>query len=422
MSPQPALDSAAEPAPSRPAATDALPAASTALQALAHSFHAMAENVPGALFRYRLGPDGRDTVEYMSSGCVALWEVPAQSIEEDATLLWQMVHDDDRPAMQASVLASAHTLSHWRHEWRITTPSGVHKWLEGRGVPQALPDGGVLWNSLILDVTARKQIECELHQLNTELERRVAERTAAMAAATAEAERANRAKSEFIAALSHELRTPMNAVLGFGQLLALEPDLPPRARDHVQALLRGGRHLMTLVDEVLELSRVESGHIDLQPQALALPALLEDCRALLAPLAQQHGVHCPPAAVPPEARAWADTTRLQQVLLNLLSNAIKYNRPHGQVQVTVTAPTPDRVAIAVSDTGPGIAAERLAELFQPFNRLGAERTAVPGTGIGLVIARELVERMDGRLEVHSIAGAGSCFTVELPQGPPVAAP
>jgi signal transduction histidine kinase len=210
----------------------------------------------------------------------------------------------------------------------------------------------------------------------------------------------------------------MNAVLGFGQLLELEPDLPPRARGYVQALLRGGRHLLTLVDGVLDLARVEAGHIDLQPQALPLAPLLEDCRALLAPLAQQHDVHWPAAEVAADAQAWADPTRLKQVLLNLLSNAIKYNRPQGSVQVSVTLPDTGRVAITVADTGPGIASERLSEMFQPFNRLGAERGPVAGSGIGLVITRQLVEHMQGRLEVQSTPGVGTRFTVELPQAPP----
>lgn len=659
--------SPAAPASSAATTVEQAQALSPELRALAISYRALADSVNGALFRYLQRPDGSNCVEYLSPGCQALWELPPEAIEQDASQLWQMIDPEDLPAMSASVQASAHALTPWHHEWRITTPSGVRKWLEGRGRPQAQPDGSVLWNTLIFDiserrrteqalreseerlalalaatgegvwdwdvpsgrvrhnqrwlqlmglqdarlehsvndyvervhpddrprvqsaidavlahssnfrmeyrllplgsvapiwvqdrgnvvardaqgrairvvgaiadisarkaaelqwrirdaalksalngvalagldtrltwvnpafcrmwrmqpeqaigrlaadfwrdpqgpaaavqalrtrgrwlgsmvasrldgscfevevaatlvrddegqgvcmmasfsdVTSRNEAQRALQQLNAQLEARVAERTASLQAAMAEAERANQAKSEFLSAMSHELRMPLNAVLGFGQLLEREEGLSPRARGYVQQVLHGGQHVLALVGEVLDLARVEAGRLELHPCAVPLAPMLENCRQLLATMAREQGTLWLPALVPEDAFAWADETALRQVLLNLLSNAVKYGGRACTVTVSVSSLPGQRLAIAVADNGPGIPLQRLPSLFQPFSRLGAEHSGVPGTGLGLAITQRLVQHLQGSIRVRSEPGEGCCFTVELPAAPP----
>lgn len=229
------------------------------------------------------------------------------------------------------------------------------------------------------------------------------------------AERANQAKSEFLSSMSHELRTPMNAILGFAQILEYEDSLTEDQRDSVHEISKAGRHLLHLINEVLDLSKVESGHVDLSIEPVELHPLVDECQSLIGPLAEERGISL---AMPvlPRLFARADRVRLKQVLINLLSNAIKYNRPGGGVRLYVQRAVPGEILrIAVADTGLGIAPERLGELFQPFSRLDAERGEVEGTGIGLTITRRLVEMMGGSVGVESKVGAGSTFWVDLPE-------
>ncbi|MFP4244947.1 MAG: PAS domain S-box protein [Ectothiorhodospira sp.] len=241
----------------------------------------------------------------------------------------------------------------------------------------------------------------------------------AMRQARDEAERASRAKSEFLSAMSHELRTPMNAILGFAQLLEADPALDTPQQENVQEILKGGRHLLRLINEVLDLSRVESGRLELSPEVVSLSCVAGDCLGLVQPLADEAGITLDPGN-PEGLHVWADRGRLKQVLLNLLSNAIKYNRPEGHVRLRYGKETVGEgrcLRIQVIDTGYGISLTRQAELFQPFNRLGADDQAGEGTGIGLALSRRLVEAMGGGIGVQSVEGEGSTFWIVLPQVP-----
>ena len=233
----------------------------------------------------------------------------------------------------------------------------------------------------------------------------------ALKEAKKEADRANRAKSEFLSRMSHELRTPMNAILGFAQLLELE-ELGGDQREAVDHILRGGRHLLDLINEVLDLSRIESERLSLSKEPVDLGQALREAVELVQPLAAERMVHLHPFG---ECNDFvlADRQRLKQVLLNLLSNAIKYNRRGGSVRVGCEK-IDNHLRIVISDTGRGIPEAKLDKLFQPFQRLGAEQSSVEGTGLGLAVAKRLVEAMDGTIGLKSVAGEGSSFWIQLP--------
>ena len=276
-------------------------------------------------------------------------------------------------------------------------------------------DGGMV--RTYTDITERQAAEAALIAARDEAEQ-----------AREEAERANRAKSDFLSRMSHELRTPMNAILGFGQLLEADSadPLSPGQAQRVQALLRGGDHLLVLINEVLDIARIEAGTLQLTLQPVDVAALARDALALVQPVAQARGVTLSLAVVPPEGAAdgacsaLADATRLRQVLLNLLSNAIKFNRTAGQVRVLCRA-TPQALWLEVADQGPGIAPHQLPKLFQAFERLDVDG-AIEGTGIGLALSRSLMGLMQGEIGVHSVPGEGSVFWLRLPSAGDARAP
>jgi signal transduction histidine kinase/CheY-like chemotaxis protein len=228
------------------------------------------------------------------------------------------------------------------------------------------------------------------------------------------ADRANLAKSEFLSRMSHELRTPLNAILGFGQLLEMEEHVSPEQRESTEQIIKGGRRLLELINEVLDISRIESGMLRLSLEPVAIEEVVQDAGELIRPLADGRGIRLR-TELPPDildGYVTADRQRLGQVLLNLLSNALKYNVDQGTVSV-IAAKGRDRVRIGVTDTGPGIPQDKISLLFTPFERLGAEQTNVEGTGLGLTLSKNLVEAMGGTLEVDTMAGAGTTFWVEL---------
>jgi EAL domain-containing protein (putative c-di-GMP-specific phosphodiesterase class I)/signal transduction histidine kinase/DNA-binding response OmpR family regulator len=236
----------------------------------------------------------------------------------------------------------------------------------------------------------------------------------ALAVARDAAESANRAKSRFLASMSHELRTPLNSILGNAQLIELDGALPSGVGDHARAISEAGQQLLTVVNDILDLTRIESGQMTIQPVPLEVDRVLAATHAHHEAGARHQEIALVIAGSEESLRVLADERRLRQVLDNLVSNAIKYNRPKGHVSLVASHASPDRVRIAVTDTGRGIAPELQAELFQPFNRLGAETGTIQGVGIGLLITRHLVAGMQGTIGVESTPGVGSTFWVELP--------
>ena len=253
------------------------------------------------------------------------------------------------------------------------------------------------------DVTERKRLDEVLQGKNAELEN-----------AKVVAEKANLAKSEFLSSMSHELRSPLNAILGFAQLMDSEAPPPTTAQKaSIHQILHAGWYLLELINEILDLAVVESGKLSLSLEPVALGEVLNECQAMIKPAGQKHDLTLtfPDLAAP--CFVLADRVRLKQVLINLLSNATKYNRPGGTVFVDCHPASEGRLRISVRDTGPGLAPEKLAQLFQPFNRLGQEHSSEEGTGIGLVMSKLLVEMMGGHIGAESTVDVGSVFWFEL---------
>jgi CheY-like chemotaxis protein len=246
----------------------------------------------------------------------------------------------------------------------------------------------------------------------------------ALRARVRELENGNDAKSEFLARMSHELRTPLNSILGFSQVLNTDPDEPlsPSQKESIRQILKAGWHLLALINEVLDLARIEAGKLQLSIESVGVEQIVREGLTLIEPLAEKHGVLVVNETAPSrDLYVLADRTRLKQVLLNLLSNGVKYNRRGGTVKLSCTRmpalpplPAP-RLRLTVTDTGPGLSEEERAGLFTPFNRLGAT-SEVEGTGMGLAITKRLLEIMGGSVGVESTPGRGSSFFFELPLG------
>jgi signal transduction histidine kinase/ActR/RegA family two-component response regulator len=274
------------------------------------------------------------------------------------------------------------------------------------GVRIAQAAGALLAESLApFEMTHRgfREANAALQKLNETLE-----------TARHDADHANHAKSEFLSRMSHELRTPLNAILGFAQLLELDA-LNPEQRESVAHILKGGRHLLELINEVLDIARIEAGRLAISLEPVSVNLLVKESLDLIAPLAAKEHVQLDGnLAETRERYVQADRQRLRQVLLNLLSNAVKYNRKGGTVTLSYDETPEAQLRIEVTDTGPGIATDKMELLFTPFQRLGVEQTAIEGTGLGLALSKRLVEAMGGKLGVESTVGRGSTFWVQLP--------
>jgi PAS domain S-box-containing protein len=279
-------------------------------------------------------------------------------------------------------------------EERIQTREEGERFLHTRKIPILDADGHPVYLlGISEDITDRRMADAQIRE-SKEV-----------------AERANRAKDEFLSRMSHELRTPLNAVLGFAQILEIE-DPTPDQRESIRQILAAGRHLLGLIDEVLDVSRIATGRLSLSSEPVSVTDALTEAADLIRPLAVGRGIRLRIDDAD-GLHVLADRQRLKQVLLNLLSNGVKYNREGGDILVTWAHVTPDRLAIRVADTGLGIAAEAMARLFDPFDRLGAETSGVEGTGLGLALSKGLIEAMGGTVKAESEVGAGSAFTIEL---------
>ncbi len=308
--------------------------------------------------------------------------------------LWydQMVPEDREGAMTDEAL-SREMGTPLRSEYRLRTHDGRVVWVRDEAV--VVHDGAgrpSFFHGILADITPEKEAE------------KVAERAEV-------AEQANRAKDEFLSRMSHELRTPLNAILGFGQLLQTSP-LAPADAESVEQILKGGRHLLDLINEVLDIARIESRTLSLSIEPVSVHEVIREAVDLVLPLAAKRGIAVHASGSDPASFVLADRQRLKQAMLNLLANAVKYNHEGGSATVSVDRMA-DSITIRVSDTGPGIRSEDQERLFSPFDRLGAERTGIEGTGLGLALTKALVEGMGGSIGVESEMGTGSTFWLSL---------
>ena len=306
------------------------------------------------------------------------------------------LHPDDRQSQQRRLAEALREDRSTNHEFRVLLPDGGVRWLASRSVP-------------VRDALGRTVRRIGINWDVTDAREAAATREASLLA-----QRESQAKSRLLARISHELRTPLNAVLGFAQLLLADGPDPATWRRRVEQVRASGDQLLTLIDDVLDLSSLDSGELRQSLQPVALHALIVSCLPLVELQAQSQGVTI--ALEASEDWAWADPTRLRQAMLNLLSNAIKYNRPQGQVRISVVQPVDgdaETLLLRVEDTGRGLSPEQISHLFEPFNRLGIEREGISGTGIGLAIVRSSVQHMGGQVRVRSQPGQGSCFELQL---------
>ncbi|RYG75269.1 PAS domain S-box protein, partial [bacterium] len=522
------------------------------LRASEARFQGIVSNVPGMVYQFVFRVDGTIEFAFVSDGSIDLVGLKPQEIRDDPQALLNIVHPDDRASYALSISDALQTMNPWTWEGRGKLPSGEIKWFQGVSHPRPLPDGGSLWDGLIVDITARKEAEEErdrfftlsidmlaivsrdgwfkrfnpafestlgysaaelmamplidivhpddkertqaqvdklendstdfnitnrnicsdgtikwlswhvvihedlfyvvahdisriveaenaLRQTNEGLEQKVAARTSELARANDElrvenverqmtlaalrqvadayrlakdeSDAASKAKSEFLSRMSHELRTPLNAILGFGQILQ-QAGLPQEENEQVGHILNGGWHLLDLINEVLDISRVEAGNLELALESTSLgDVIMESCN-LVGPLATQRKVSIITDTVTNQNfNVIADRQRLKQIFINLISNGIKYNRDYGQVSFSILRGSNGEIRVGVHDTGIGISESDQKKLFVPFERLNSAN--VDGTGLGLVLSKHLLTAMGGRLNIESEVGKGTTFWIEL---------
>nr|NIQ03054.1 PAS domain-containing protein [Nitrospinaceae bacterium]NIR56950.1 PAS domain-containing protein [Nitrospinaceae bacterium]NIS87406.1 PAS domain-containing protein [Nitrospinaceae bacterium]NIT84258.1 PAS domain-containing protein [Nitrospinaceae bacterium]NIU46446.1 PAS domain-containing protein [Nitrospinaceae bacterium] len=357
------------------------------------NFRQIAENVEEVLWMKEIE---EEKIIYVSPAFEKIWGHTLTNLFKNPNLWAESIHPEDRSKIEH--LNSFHSkkiiLSGiCKAEFRIIRPDGSLRWIQDRAFP-------------VCDSQGRPFRIVGISQDITDLK-----------SAQEEAETASRAKSEFLSHMSHELRTPLNAILGYAQLLSLDKNnvLPSQQRGQVQQILSAGNHLLDLINEVLDLTRIETGSLKILKENTDVTLILKRLFPVIQPLAEEKHI-CLEDRISSrkDFKVYADPVRLKQALLNLVSNAIKYNHEGGKVSIEGEITSQNTAKIHVVDDGPGLSETKIKSIFEPFERLGAEFSGVEGTGIGLTIAQRLISLMDGTLSVQSALGEGSCFTIELP--------
>ncbi|MDY6806063.1 MAG: response regulator [Cyanobacteriota bacterium] len=361
----------------------------------------VAANIPGAIHTQVLYAEGSWGFEYMSEGCRELFDVEPEMVLADAATVLEQIHPEDFPAYQQAINASLENLTPFSHEWRQLLPNGKDKWILGNSRPEPRENGDIVWHGVAMDASDRKAAE------------------AALAEAAEAAEAANRAKSAFIANMSHELRTPLNGILGYVQIIEQERETTATTKKGINVIRQCGEHLLNLINDILDISKIEAEKLEIFPADVYFPSLLEGVADICRMKASDRDIELIYQALTPLPTAVrVDAKRLRQVLLNLLSNAIKFTDRGGvtfRVKATETpeAPSTVKLCFEIEDTGVGIPAEALERIFLAFEQVSSTKATREGTGLGLAISQRLVKLMGGEIMVESTLGVGSIFAFEI---------
>lgn len=393
--------------------------AQQALRESEERLRTLSDNIPDG-FVYRLemaGPDGPRRFMYVSAGVEELHEIPAEQVLADASTLYEQNLPEYREEIDRRERLAAHDGGRFTIELRYRTPSGAIKWSRISSEARAAGDDLLIWDGVEVDITDRKEAELELARHRDELEALVSERTAELERTNVELVEASRAKSTFLANMSHELRTPLNSIIGFSDVLlqGLAGTMSDRQHDQIEMIHRSGMHLLSLINDVLDLSKIESGRVALKVSAFNATELVRDVLGSFGAQAAGKGLALEWAAPGDDVVVRSDSMKVRQILLNLVGNAVKFT-DRGSVRVQLEPRPTGGARITVRDTGRGIAADLLPRIFEPFWQCDDDITRMrpAGTGLGLAISREYAEMLGGTLGVESELDKGSAFTLEVP--------
>jgi signal transduction histidine kinase len=386
-----------------------------ALRQSEERYQRLSDNIPGVIYQFRIAPDGSFNYPYISSVCWELFQLTPAEVMTDSQCVINMIHPEDLAYFGQITAESAQNMTPKLWEGRAVLNSGEIKWIKSVSRPTMQADGSIIWDGVMLDITERKQAQLNLNLMNEQLELTIAE-----------LQGATRLKDEFLATMSHELRTPLNAILGMSESLQEEifGAINARQLNAILTIEQSGQHLLALINDVLDVSKISAGKLELHIMPVDIAELCRSSLILVRQQASEKQIQIDTHLSADLDQILVDERRLRQVLINLLSNAIKFTAPGGQVvlSVAVTAPGVSHypaeysVCLAVSDTGIGIASTDLPKLFQPFIQIDSNlNRKYDGTGLGLVLVKQIVELHGGYVTINSEVGKGSCFSVVLPQ-------
>jgi PAS domain S-box-containing protein len=361
---------------------------------------ALTDNIPGATYQCVLRPDGRLEFSYVSQGIQDLFGVEAEQVMARATTLLKRFHPEDRRILREAVRHSNRKLAPIELELRIAGANGPQRWVQSIARPRERNSGAIVWDGIFLDVTEKRESLVALHE------------------AKDEAQLANRIKSEFLASMSHEIRTPLNAIMGFAEVMEMEmfgPVGEPRYREYSADIHASGRHLMSLIEDILDLSKLESGRMELKQGRVNVAKVIDSSLCLLKRRAEMGEIKLAVRIGKKLPALRGDERRMRQVLYNLVSNASKFTPDGGKVSVSVSSGAKSGLRIKVADTGVGIRPEDMATALAPFGQIhNARAPDDTGTGLGLPLAKSLVERHGGEMNLASEPGKGTTVTLRFP--------